>query len=180
MKRRSLFVAEIIVIAFLHASFQCCLGQRDTNVIGVGDWSEPVTDEKAGTLRGRLLVYEGEEYCPMGESIYGDARIYLELQHVHISAWYSPMEIYFDIRDGLHFEMHDGAGKPIVPRGFSVGATVRAPCWLTLPCDSTVRVRADPGLGSKSKPDGLTILTDSGIGWVVPRSGKRVFFVWHG
>ena len=72
---------KAILLFVLLACSECCLGQTDTNFIAGGDWSEPVKDEHAGTLRGRLLVYEGEEHCPMGESIYGNARVYLELQH---------------------------------------------------------------------------------------------------
>jgi hypothetical protein len=155
MKRRSLVVAVVIAIVFPLASFQCCLGQTDTNVIAVGGWSEPVSDPDGYTLRARLLVYGKEYFSRLNE--WGHARIYLELQHLCPMVGRNPTEIYFWF-DDLQFEMRDGLDKLIPYDSVLLGSLVPAPYWVTLPCNSTLRLRADPGLAGDTKPDELSIL----------------------
>lgn len=162
-----------ILLFLLLASCPCCFCQTDTNVLAVGDWSEPVRDSDGHTLRGRLLVYGAQGQNNLG--FYGHARVYLELQHPHISGWYNPMEIFYSIRD-LHFEMRDGFDKPIPQENVSIRGPTLLPCWVTLPCDSTVRLRADEALlGSQSKPEGLEILVHSGC-WLIPPVATNDFF----
>lgn len=112
----------------------------------------------------------------MGESIYGNARVYLELQHGFSGGWYLPIEVYFDITHGLQFEIRDASGSPVRSEPYSTGAFLPSPCWLTLPCDSIVRVRADPGWGSQRKTEGVSILLLNGGLWVIrPGSTNESF-----
>ena len=161
-------IALFLLLAFLRYGF----GQTDTNVIAVGAWSEPVSDSDGHTLRGRLLVYD-EQSAP------NHARIYLELQHVFKGAWYNPLEIYFDIglSDDLHFEMRDKFDQPVPQFPVRIRGPVPSPCWVTLPCDSTVRLRADTyTLGPPSKPDGLGILVRGGC-WLIRPNATNDFFL---
>jgi hypothetical protein len=68
-----------IAVFLALAGYQCVFGQTDTNIVAVGDWSEPVSDPAGYTLRGRLLVYDAEYYSTA--KMWGYARVYLELQH---------------------------------------------------------------------------------------------------
>jgi hypothetical protein len=163
-------------LLFLLTLLFCCHwspAQTDAGLLGAGDWSEPVNDGDGHTLRGRLLVYD--ENAP---SAANHARVYLELEHVFKGGWTNPIEIYFDIAgDGLDLKVRDANDKivpqtPMVIRGPRV-----APCWITMPCDSTVRLRADLyNLGPTSKPNGLEILVGGG-GWIIPSSADREFFL---
>jgi hypothetical protein len=152
------------------ACLQCGFGQTDTNLIAVGDWSEAVSggpDPAAQVLRGRLLVYD--ERSP---SAANHARVYLELQHVFAFGWDNPMEVYFEFgdRNDLHFEMRDGSGQPVRPERHPVRGSLRNPFWVTLPCESTVRLRVDDLLGTLEKPDGLVIL-----GFLMPPNATNDF-----
>jgi hypothetical protein len=162
---------KTIALFVLLVSFRCCLGQTDTNVIATGDWSEVVRDNGGYALRGRLLLYD-EQTAPY------HARIYLELQHVFKGPgwWDSPLEIYFDPRGTLHFEMRDGQDQPVPTYPMKIRGPLPSPYWVTLPCDSTVRLRADSNLGPPSKPDGLEILVVGGC-WLIRPDATNDFFL---
>ncbi len=143
----------IVPLSLLMAS--SCFGQTDSNLITTGDWSKPVRDANGvgASLRGRLLVYYDQV-----QSAADHARIYIEIQHVFTNGWYPPVEIYC-FGTNLNFELKDEHGQLIPGRpGFRWGAVLE-PYWVTVPCDGTVRIRADEcTLGPKEKPDGLEIL----------------------
>jgi hypothetical protein len=182
MKRRSLFIARIIVISFFLRSLQSCLGQTDTNLLATGDWSEIVRDSDAHAryaLRGRLLVYDDQP-----RSAASHARVYLELQNIFEGGWSLPLELYFDLgfpvgrRGDLYFEMRDALDRPLPPQPVSIRSIwTPEPYHIILPCDSTVRLRADMyNLGSGSKPDGLEILVSDGQ-WNIPPNATNDFFL---
>jgi hypothetical protein len=164
---------KIIALFLLFSCLQCCLGQTDTNILATGDWSKVVT-ESDHTLRGRLLVYDDQS-----QSAGNHARIYLELQHVFQGGWSNPLEVYFDtdIGNGLHLDLRDDLDLPIPRAHVLIRGPVPNPCWVTLPCDSTVRLRADTyTLGPSSKPDGLEILVRDGC-WIIPKNTTNEFFL---
>jgi hypothetical protein len=145
---------KAIVLFLLLAGYQCCFGQMDTNLIAVGDWSEPVRDRDGYTLRGRLLIYNGENNRP--------AKVYLEFHHLWTMVRYAPTQIYFSAY-GLHLEMHNGFDKPIPSEAFGPVEVMPGSCWVTLPYDSAVRIRADPiyDPGSEKTNEISIILLDS-------------------
>ena len=155
------------------AWLQCGFGQTDTNVIAIGGWSDPVSDGNRGTLRGRVLVYDDQ-----GPGAANHARVYLELQHPFQGAWFTPIEVYFNLgfSDDLHFEMRDGSGRPIPQEPVNIRGPLPNPYWVTLPCDSTVRLRADSLFGPQSKPDGLEIMVWGGC-WLIPPNATNDFFL---
>src|SRR3954462_10561723 len=116
----------------------CLAGQPDAGVVGAGEWSEPVSDADGHTLRGRLVVCDDR---PARGS--NHARVYLELEHGGTN---SAMEVYYDINigdTGLKLELRDGHDQPMPPKPTPIRAPSLPTCWVTLPCDSTVRLRSD-------------------------------------
>jgi hypothetical protein len=161
----------IVTSALLMAS--SCFGQTDGNLIATGDWSKPVRDENGvgSVLRGRLLVYDDQ-----AQSAANHARIYLEIQQVFTNGWYDPVEIYC-FGTNLVLELQNEHGQPIPSMAtVRVGAVLNS-YWVTVPCDGTVRIRADEcTLGPHEKPDGLYILT-GGNAWLVPRNATNDFYL---
>jgi len=155
----------------LLASLQICVGQMDTNLLATGAWSEIVKYGR-GDLRGRLLVYDDRP-----QSALNHARVYLELQHVEDFGWDFPVKFYYEVGKTLSFEMRDGLGHSLPSNRFSFSRVAPTPCWVVLPCDATVRLRADEStLGSDKKPDGLEILVWPGL-WVVRADATNDFYL---
>jgi hypothetical protein len=172
---------RVVWLSFLLAFVRLCSAQTDTNVIALGEWSPVVRDAVNGAqLRGRLVLYD--ERCSTNQSpsrvpqiLCEHARVYVELQHVFDWAWYQPIEVYFNPSD-LPFEMKDAFGKPVSSRIFSMTGVLPEPCWLVLPCDSMVRVRADLyTLGGKPDPAVIEILASRL--WKVPRKSTNDYFL---
>jgi len=163
-----------IPLFMLFALGHCCYGQTDTNLLAVGDWSAAVEDQQHW-LRGRLLVYDDSV-----ESAGNHARVYLELQHV-FHGFSSTVEIYFDacFGTGMHFHLENDFGEVAPSASIFLRGVMPNPTCLTLPCDSTVRVRADLWhMQREAKPDGLQIIVNNGRGWIVPRNATNDFFLW--
>jgi hypothetical protein len=151
----------------------CCFGQTDSHIIATGDWSEPVRDENGvgASLRGRLLVYDDQV-----KSAANHARIYLEIQHVFTNGWYPPVEIYCCL-DHLAFELKNGHGQLVPGGGVVKWGAVLEPYWATVPCDGTVRIRADEyTLGPSEKPDDLEILTRANH-WLISPNATNDFYL---
>jgi hypothetical protein len=91
-----------------------------------------------GSLRGRLIICHG--YSPGYAGKLAETQVYLELQNVSINRG-SLMEVYFDPRNGLECALRDSRNQaPPVGGGGGSGAFPSA-CWVTLPYDSTLRLR---------------------------------------
>jgi hypothetical protein len=127
----------------------------DTNIIAVSDWSKPVGTSNGQTLRGRMSIVQ--ENSPAHAGPFPETELYLELQNVSGAAG-APMQIYFDPGNGLHCELLDANGKPppqAAGRGSGGGPGA---CWITLPYDSTIRLRANMYGYGKQKGDGLLLV----------------------
>ncbi len=160
-----------IGLLLLIISIEYCHAQTDTNLLAAGEWSDTVSDSEGRALRGRLLVYD-EQNPP------DHARIYLELQHVFKGAWPSPAAIYFDVgpQGGLNFKLLGNNGRPVPQEPVVIRGLVPAPWWITLPCDSIVRLRADMyTLGSSDTHRGLRILVANGCWLVRSNATNRLF-----
>lgn len=181
--RRSLNMRmKLLACLLLLSCFHRCRGETHTNVIATGEWSTPVVADKdwPATLRGRLLLFEGgcwTNRVSSGKAVpsWGHVRVYLELQHVENSGWLNPIAIYFE-PGSLPFEMRDGQGKLVPSVTVSRAGSFPGPCWLTLPCDATVRVRADIAtMGGGWAPGSLEI--DTGRVWMIPRRATNDYFL---
>jgi hypothetical protein len=166
---------KLIPLLLLLAACDCCPGQADTNLIAAGNWSEAVRDGMCwASLRGRLLVY-----CDEAPSTNNHARVYLELQHVQsTNGWNPPVAVFYapDKDANLHCEMSDEAGLGIHTVGGINWYSLEAPCWVTLPCDATLRLRVSFERQLKPKPSGLEIHI-GGDAWVIPPHTTNGFYL---
>jgi hypothetical protein len=162
------------------ASVRCCLGQTDTNLLAMGDWSAPVTDQ-VWTLRGRLLIY-----APLPEpadekkaGLWNAARVYLELQLVdpNIFTFGDPTEIYIDRYLPMHCEMRDGHDN-LIP-GQEAWRILEGPqppqFAVVLSTDSTVRLRASTGVCAQ-RPGVLKIAVPERA-WALPKTDTNEYFL---
>jgi len=134
------------ITAFLLMLAPCwlCLGTEGTNAIATSAWSEPLASSAEGqsgssAIRGRLLILEGRSSAYAGEL--PETLVYLELQNVSTGIG-SPIELYFDPSGGLRAELLDIHGKPPPQIGTGGNGGFPGSCWISLPYDSTVRLRA--------------------------------------
>jgi hypothetical protein len=164
---------KTIALFLLLASFQCCIGQTDTNLIATGGWSAIVSDDAGYALRGRLIVYDAEGKNQWGK--WGCARVYVELQHVRRGAYRFPIGFDCDGMKCLHFEMRDSSDRPI--RQEPLVSTLPQPPSFKgiLPCDSTLRFLAYAGAGFDSKPEGLWIIVNGGAWQIRPNATNSYF-----
>ena len=162
-----------VLLSLVLCCHWCFAGEPDPGVIGVGEWSEPVSDGDGYTLRGRLVVCDDR---PASAS--GHARVYLELEHMFKGSWTSALEVYHDIQGtALNLELRDGHDQPVPPKPVAIRAPSLPPSWITLPCDATARLRGDLcHLSTHPKPDGLQILIGSG-NWVIPTNAPAEFYL---
>ncbi len=154
------------ILCLVLVSCQSVLGQSDTNLVAIGDWSTPVADSDGYTLRGRLLVARPLPPTTVGRNrarFVPNARVYLELEHPFTRAWYPPIEIYFDPVKDLRFSMHDALDQPIPSEPVAIRGPVPPRSWVTVPCDATLKLRADLRMGTTNgREDALTIGTLGG------------------
>jgi hypothetical protein len=166
---------KIILSFLMFAASHYCLAQTYTNLIGVGDWSEPVND--AGiAVRGRLLVYDHTVETAFDHP--NHALVYLELQHIYPTNMvdrYFIVEIYYDPNmgvdnepPGLLLELSDEHHQPPPSTLIqSFNGSFTSPYWITLPLDTTVRIRADFISVGTEETNGLNILGRPGQ-WTIP------------
>jgi len=147
------------------------------DILAAGEWSEPVAgiqDKKTGrgahrsVIRGRLLLCKS----PKNQQ----PAAYLEVQDCG-DTWGGITEIYGDM-GGCHLELRDAKGQPLPPMGFAFGGGMPGAHWMTLPCDSTVRLRISPyaSFSFASKEDYFM----SGSFVVDPPADHTGLDVWQG
>jgi len=169
---------KTIALFIVLSSLQCCLGQTDTNLLAAGDWSETVHDATQygwgswhPALRGRLLV--------QNDTKENRARVYLELQHLYEGGWGVPLEVYYDIGrcEASHPALRDSLDRPIPSVGAGIAMATPMPYWVTLPCDSTLRLRVDwGGLSPSPKPGSLELHIGWSC-WVIRPNATNEFFL---
>jgi len=120
-----------------------CSFAEEHKTIAASDWSESVYSHDR-SLRARVVVEEGRSRAYAGPN--AEVLVYIEIENTNAS-WGEPLHVYFDAEQGLNFEVLDAEGKtipPVAPPGS--GGDV-ATCWITIPYDGSVRLRANPGWG---------------------------------
>lgn len=117
------------------------VGAEEHKLIAMSEWSKPVESHDR-FLQARWVLLEGRSRAFAGPG--KEILLYVELQNAN-GAWGEPLRIFFNASEGLKFELLDADGKVIAPTGTrGSGGDVEAG-WITLPYDSTVRLRANPG-----------------------------------
>jgi hypothetical protein len=149
------------------AAHSSCLAAEEHKVIAISDWSESVENHDR-SLRARVLVLEGRSRAYAGPN--PEVLVYVEIENAN-SAWGNPLNVHFDPAKGLNFEVLDADGKS-VPRSrtFGSGGDV-GKCWITIPYDSSARLRANPGgwgRGKESTDLVLPLRPHQGQYWRLP------------
>ena len=138
----------------LIASPGLCSAADDAKVIAMSDWSSPVATAAGHSLRVRMIVAYGRG--PAFAGPVDETQFFLEFHNVS-GAIASPTQFYFDPAQGLRCEMHDANGRAHASSGAGSGGGPGA-TWITLPYDSTIRLRANMyGYGNKPG-EGLNLM----------------------
>lgn len=147
-------------------------------LFAAGEWSKPVVDSRGYALRGRLVIGErrrGEERR--------EVAVYVELQDASEAVGRS-MRIYCDMgktdfrpenKSGLQCELRDKQDQIIPSTGYPFGGATPKSDWVTLPSDSTIRLRASPfGI---HRANALAISPQLNQLWVIDRDDPRDLFL---
>jgi hypothetical protein len=130
----------------------------DKITVATGAWSESVDG-----LRGRLVLAQGRT---LGAGV-RETLAYVELENVGVASG-RPTEVHFD-PGALRFEMTDAAGKAVPQTSIPTSGGRPGKAWVSLPFDSSVRLRANPfGFG---RADGLLVHLNTAT-WTVPAGGE--------
>jgi hypothetical protein len=111
----------------------------DTNIIAISDWSKPVGTDNGHVLRARMIISYGRG--PAFAGPHPETQVHLEFQNVS-GAIARPTQFYFDPEKGFHCELRDAKGNLVGPGGVGSGGGAGS-SWITLPYDSTIRLRAN-------------------------------------
>jgi len=161
------------------------LSAGEPKTIAISDWSKPVVGcndffngGNCATIRGRLIILQGHDPGDASELL--STMVYLELQNLSIR----PTEMYFDAHldfrleqhAGLNCDLFDSQGKSVPRRGsaFSGGCPQRE--WITLPYDSTIRLRANC-FGIRSPKEGGLVLPFLGKDWFIRPQDTNHYFL---
>ncbi len=133
-------MGRAVVIIFL-CFWQNSFGQ-ETNAVAVSDWSKATGGTTVGVsdavLRGRLFILEGHSPAYAGAN--PETQIYVEIQNVSTTS--DPVRFYFDPQNGIQAELRDVRGEPAPEIGSGGDGGFPSAHWITLPYDSTIRLRA--------------------------------------
>jgi hypothetical protein len=174
-----------IVLFLLLAGSTGAFGQTGTNLVAVGDWSEPVTDPDRYAVQGRLLVYKKDYESHLDANLkWFDTRLYLEFRQFTTLLRFHPIGIYFRLGSfDRHLELRDGSGNAVPLKGVGpIQIYTDWWGWLIVPYDSTIRVRAKPEIGVNAIPAGawhivLQSTSDGGEEWVIPHGDTNDYFL---
>lgn len=114
---------------------------EESKEIAASEWSKPVESHDR-FLRARWLLLEGRSRAYAGPGT--EVLLYVELENAN-GAWGEPLRVYFDAAKGLQFDVIGADGKPVPPSPTGGSGGDVGPGWITIPYDSTVRLRANPG-----------------------------------
>ena len=157
----------------------CCgsgFAACDTNVLALGDWSEPVANSYGLALRARLLICQ--EPCHRGAGGL-DTGLYVELEE-HSDFVGGEVEVYCKLggepgKEGLRCDLTDSKGRtpPFsqVHGGGGYGGGAPVSCWVTIPPYGGVRLRASVYGGGWLEDGGLGIWCTPTSGWWTIKGG---------
>lgn len=113
---------------------------------------------------------------PAHSGLQPETQVHLEFQNVS-GAIILPTQFYFDPWTGLRCGMRDAKGSLVEPRGGGSGAGAGA-SWITLPYDSTIRLRANMyGYGSKPGEGLILALSPLEQSWWIGAGDTNVYYL---
>jgi hypothetical protein len=104
-----------------------------------------------------------------------ETQFYLEFQNVSNATGF-PIQFYFDPRGGLRCVLQTADGKRGPPGGAGSGGGAGA-AWITLPYDSSIRLRANM-YGYRSRPgDGLNLTLYPLQAWQIKADDTNTYYL---
>ena len=147
-------------------------------VIAEGEWSKPVADTRGYAVRGRLVISEKprdddrREVLVMIElqdargSVGGSTRIFCDLGKTNFRP---------ENKNGLVCQLQDKNKQPVPSTTFAFGGGTPASEWVTLPSDSTIRLRSTPFGIHRAKS--IAISPHLGQLWEIADSDRNEYFL---
>jgi len=167
-------VRQIGVFLLFFLACMCCSGVEETNVIALGDWSEPVGNEYGCKLRGRLAMCAYPEHRGPANRV--DVGVYVELQE-YSDSMAGGVQVYCDFMKGLKCEVADANGRAPEPVGTGYDGGVPSPVWVCVPPFASIRLRASVDAGGRLR-DGSLGLWFAGAGqWTIKRTDTNTYFM---
>jgi hypothetical protein len=160
-----------LIAIFLCVTAAFCFAGEEPKILASSEWSQPVSTPSGQTLRARMIVAQGHSPAHAGAS--PETMLYLELQNV-TAAVGDPLRLYFDPVKGLRCELRDSTGKAVGGGGFGNGGRPGAD-WISLPYDSTVRLRASMYGHGRAPGDGLTLTVAPDASWTIPPGDTKEY-----
>ncbi len=156
---------------------QVCFAAEDTNIIAISDWSQPVATQSGSggqKLRARMLVMYGRGACFEGPDL--ETQFYLELSSV--TCGNAPMQICFNPAQQLSCVLLDANGKPVTtPRPGAGSIPESGGDWITLPYDSTIRLRVNSSGYGYKKGGGLNLYLWPSGSWNLRAGDTNTYFL---
>ncbi len=165
-------IASLLFLAVCQFSY----AGEDTNVVALSDWSQPVRAAYGATLRARMII--SLEKSPANAGTHKETAFYLEFQNV-TGATGSPLQFYFDPGRALSCELLDADGKPPPAEAMAGSGGGAGPCWITLPYDSTIRLRANMyGYGLKPEDGFMLVMSPPNRkAWIIRPGNTKTYFM---
>jgi hypothetical protein len=163
-------IASLLFLAACQFSY----AGGDADVVAMSDWSKPVSATNGATLRARMII--AQVHSPAHAGPLKETAFYLEFQNV-TGAVGSPLKFYFDPGSALRCELLDADGKPSPPEGGAGNGGGAGPCWITLPYDSTIRLRANMyGYGLKPEDGFRLVMAPPNMqGWTIRAGDTKTY-----
>jgi hypothetical protein len=158
---------------------------RNTNLLATGEWSPPASDAHGNKLRARLVVYESNPFTnPPAQPGWKCAPVSLEIQDLAGSNK-PPTQVYFDLDDGLLFDLRDAKGAPAdnLKAGRSISHSRHTAFWASVPTDGILRLHAVWNLdlinraGRVPKDGDLSLVFHSLQSWFIPADDHNPYFL---
>ncbi len=163
-----------VALLFLLILRLCSFAKGDEEVLATGDWSKPVSYSGC-SLRGRLLLCKS----PKNQAV----AVYVELQECSES-WGGNTAVFCDLtaatsqhpKPAVVWEMKDEAGKPVPASTSTFSGGAPGASWISLPADSTVRLRASVIVGPWPEDGNLSIFFLSSH-WLIPKVSSKDYWL---
>jgi hypothetical protein len=138
----------------------------DAEPLAVGGWSESVRG-----LQGRLLLSQGRL---LGDGKARETAAYVELRYAPEAAG-KPIGVFFD-PDQLKCALLDADDKEVPEHPIAGSGGRPGKDWVTLPYDSTLRLRFNPYAFGRAKDDGLLIPLNN-TAWLIKAGDAGEYFL---
>jgi hypothetical protein len=171
-----------IMLMILVVGYGLSFAGDEPEVIAISNWSKKVAGKTDGdaAIRGRLVILQGHEIGDASELL--STMVYVELQNMGLK----PAELYFDgthggdfrpeYKGGLNCDLFDSQGKPVPSIGGGGSGIEPASEWITMPSDSTIRLRANH-FAIRSPREGGLVLPFPGNWWMIKAQDTNHYFL---